>query len=398
MSLFLSALATALAIPVTILVIEVGAACIFGPRQNVERTVQRPRISILVPAHDESGGLLPTLEDLKAQLQCGDRLLVIADNCTDNTADIAKAAGADVLVRNNPTQVGKGYALDWGVQRLVGDPPAIVIVIDADCRVAPNAVDELAAACVATGRPVQALYLVTSPEQSPINYQLAEFAFLIKNKVRPLGLAALNLPCQLMGTGMAFPWEVIRSATLASGSIVEDLKLGLELAEAGCPPQFCPAAKVTSHFPWSLEGAHSQTKRWQSGQLSMIRMAAVRLLLSAILYGNMGLLTLTLDMLVPPLSLLVVFLVGMFCISLVALIFDATATALIISVGNILALALAVILSWIGFGRSVISAGAVLSIGRYIATKLALYGHLISRGSAMQWTRTDRKKNDESTQ
>ena len=57
----------------------------------------------------------------------------------------------------------------------------------------------------------------------------------MKNWVRPLGLSNLNLPCQLMGTGMAFPWELIRSANLASGSIVEDTKLGLELASGRTP-------------------------------------------------------------------------------------------------------------------------------------------------------------------
>jgi hypothetical protein len=89
-------------------------------------------------------------------------------------------------------------------------------------------------------RPVQSLYLMTAPCESAINHQVAEFAWRLKNQVRPLGLRALGLPCQLMGTGMAFPWDIIRSAELASGFIVEDLKLGLDLADAGHPPVFCP--------------------------------------------------------------------------------------------------------------------------------------------------------------
>ena len=108
-------------------------------------------------------------------------------------------------------------------------------------------------ACESTRRPVQALYLMTAPPGSAINHQVAEFAWRLKNHVRPLGLKALGLPCQLMGTGMAFPWGVIRSAELASGFIVEDLKLGLELAAGGHPPAFS-SAMVTSTFPSSAEG------------------------------------------------------------------------------------------------------------------------------------------------
>ena len=94
----------------------------------------------------------------------------------------------------------------------------------------PGAIDQLVAACSTTDRPVQALYLMTEPDGSTINHQNAEFAWRGKNRVRPLGLAKLNLPCQLMGTGMAFPWRVIRAArSCARVDRAEDLKLGLEL-------------------------------------------------------------------------------------------------------------------------------------------------------------------------
>jgi cellulose synthase/poly-beta-1,6-N-acetylglucosamine synthase-like glycosyltransferase len=190
---------------------------------------------------------------------------VVADNCIDDTVDVARAAGADVIVRNDLKKIGKGYALDWGVQHLGADPPAIVIIFDADCRLARHAIAELAAACITTRRPAQALYLITESDQSSINYQVAEFAFLVKKRVRPLGLNALNLSCQMMGTGRAFPWETIRSTNLASRSIVEDLELGLKLAQAGHPLLFCLFAKVTSRFPWSSEGVRGQSKRWEGG-------------------------------------------------------------------------------------------------------------------------------------
>ena len=110
---------------------------------------------------------------------------------------------------------------------------------------------------------------MTAPAGSSINYQVAEFAWRVKNWIRPLGLHALNLPCQLVGTGMAFPWEVIQSANLATEHLVEDLKLGLDLAAAGHPPLFCPAAIVKSTFPPTLKGAANQRERWEHGHMGL---------------------------------------------------------------------------------------------------------------------------------
>ena len=282
--------------------------------------ILRKPIAILVPAHNESAGLRSTLEDIKPQLLAGDRLLVVADNCTDDTAAVAAAAGAEVIVRNDPATPGKGYALDFGIKHLGLNPPEIVIVIDADCKAADGAIDRLATTCAATNRPVQALYLMSAPDESPVKYHVAEFAWRVKNWVRPLGLKALGLPCQLMGSGMAFPWQVIRAANLAHGSIVEDMKLGLELAQAGTPPLFCPAAKITSHFPWSTEGAESQRKRWEEGHIGMILTAVPRFFCTAICRRNVGLFALALDLIVPPLSLLVLLVIGMLLITGVAVV------------------------------------------------------------------------------
>ena len=250
----LAILAGLVAIPTTVLCVEIVAA-LLRPLVPVRPVLERRgRIAVLVPARNESATIAPTLEDIKAQLRPGDRLLVVADNCTDDTAAVARASAAEIVERRDPERIGKGYALDFGLRHLDRDPPDIVVMIDADCRLAEEAIDRLAAACANTARPVQALYLMTVPYGSKINQQVAAFAWRVKNWVRPLGLAALGLPCQLMGTGMAFPWHVIRATALASGAIVEDLKLGLDLAAARHPPLFCPSARVTSQFAVSARG------------------------------------------------------------------------------------------------------------------------------------------------
>jgi glycosyltransferase involved in cell wall biosynthesis len=97
------------------------------------------------------------LLDLKKQLKSTDRLIVVADNCSDDTAAVAVEAGAEVLRRDDPSKVGKGYALDWAIRYLRNNPPEVVIFVDADCRVADHTVDELAAACIRTSRPAQGL-------------------------------------------------------------------------------------------------------------------------------------------------------------------------------------------------------------------------------------------------
>jgi cellulose synthase/poly-beta-1,6-N-acetylglucosamine synthase-like glycosyltransferase len=137
---------------------------------------------------------------------------------------------------------------------------------------------------------------MTAPEPVRINQQISEFAWRVKNWVRPLGLFNLALPCQLMGTGMAFPWQIIHAADLANGSIVEDLKLGLDLAAAGQAPIFCSSARVLSQFASTKRGEDTQRQRWEQGHISTILRQAPRLFLRSLLTGNVNLLALTLDL------------------------------------------------------------------------------------------------------
>src|SRR5262249_53204018 len=148
-----------------------------------------------------------TVDDIKPQLKQGDRLIVVADNCSDDTAAVAAAAGTDVIARQDATRIGKGYALAYAIEHLRRDPPDLVLFVDADCRVHPSAIARLVDACCSLKRPFQASFLMQAPSHSPTDQGLAEFAFLVRNWVRPLGLMKLHCPVQLMGTGMIFPWD-----------------------------------------------------------------------------------------------------------------------------------------------------------------------------------------------
>jgi cellulose synthase/poly-beta-1,6-N-acetylglucosamine synthase-like glycosyltransferase len=393
-SYVLTIVAGLVAIPVAVFFLEIAAAIVLPQRQCAARPSAsfRRRVAVLLPAHNESTGLLPTLADIRTQLLAGDRLLVAADNCVDDTAAVALVAGAEVVERHDPLRFGKGYALDFGLRHLVADPPDIVIVVDADCRLAEDTIDRLAKACTLTRRPVQTLYLMTAPNESAVDYRVAEFAWRVKNWLRPLGLGALGLPCQLMGTGMAFPWDVIRSANLASGWIVEDLKLGLDLAMAGHPPLFCPSARITSQFSSSSEGAGTQRRRWEQGHMSTIVVMVPSLLRQAIARRDWDLLALTLDLAVPPLSLLATLLAGMFVVAALAAIFGFSSAALLISATSLLGFLLTAFLAWLKCGRDILPPRAISSVAPYVLGKLPLYRRILSNRTETRWIRTDRTK------
>jgi glycosyltransferase involved in cell wall biosynthesis len=393
-SLFLTILASLLAIPVLVLAVELIASlfCRVRSCEFPSNRTLRKRIAILVPAHNESAGIRSTLESIKPHLVVGDRLLVVADNCTDDTATVAAESGAEVIVRSDYSKVGKGYALDFGIKHLSMNPPEIVIVIDADCKITDHAFDRLATTCAATNRPVQAHYLMNAPHDAQFKFRVAEFAWRVKNWARPLGLLILNLPCHLMGSGMAFPWEVIRSANLAHDAIVEDMKLGLELAQAMAPPLFCPTAKISSHFPSSDEGAASQRMRWEKGHIGMIFADMPRFFAVAISHRNLGLFILTLDLLVPPLSLLVLLVAGMILVAALAAFLGSTTTPLFVSIASLLILTIAISLAWIKYGRDILPFCYLYSIAVYVYSKLPLYRKILSRRTKLRWVRTDRSR------
>lgn len=157
----LGMLAAIVLLPVLLLVVQVLMACLPARAQPMGNTA-RPQVAVLVPAHDEASIIGATLASIAPQLRPGDRLLVVADNCTDDTAQLAREAGAEVVERHDARLRGKGYALDFGVRHLTNQPPEVVIVVDADCQVGEGQSSAWRGA-TEVARPVQALYLMYAP-------------------------------------------------------------------------------------------------------------------------------------------------------------------------------------------------------------------------------------------
>src|SRR5690348_11281649 len=143
-------LALVILMQVLLLLTQISASKLCAP-EPVSVT-KCPRVAVVVPAHDESAVIGRAIGSIRAQLPPGGRLLVVADNCTDNTASLAMTLGAEVVERHDTAHVGKGYALDCGVRYLAQtDPPDVVAFVDADCVVSAGAFDRLARLSLASG-------------------------------------------------------------------------------------------------------------------------------------------------------------------------------------------------------------------------------------------------------
>jgi len=388
LSWLLGLLAVIALVPVSVFFLQMLLACL-PPRSRPLGISVRPRVAVLVPAHDEAAIIRATLASITPQLLAGDRLLVVADNCTDDTARLAREGGAEVVERLDTLRRGKGYALDFGVRHLADQPPEVVIVVDADCQVGEGAIDCLARRYHQVKRPVQALYLMRAPAGSGLKVQVAEFAWRVKNLVRPRGWARLGLPCQLMGAGMAFGWHDLALINLANGHLVEDVKLGLDLCQQGKPPVFCPEALVTSQFPASQQGMNSQRTRWEHGHLGLMLADAPKRALAAISQRNGNLLAMTVDLLVPPLALLVLALLGLNLVTWLVYLLSGHGTPAWIALAALAMLALAVVLAWARFCRELIPFSVLLYAPFYAARKIPLYlGFLIKR--QVEWVRSKR--------
>lgn len=388
-SSILTVVAVLLSLPCLVLLIECLAAAPVRPGEGVP--APRPRLAVIVPAHDEEVGIGRTVRGLVEQLAPGDRLVVVADNCSDRTADEARAAGATVVERRDPDRRGKGYAIAFAVEHLAGDPPDVVVLLDADCTLSPDGLGALAARAAESGRPVQAEYLLAAPAQPSPLQRMSALALLVRNRVRPLGLYRLGLPCQLTGSGMAFPWSVLRAAPGTGANLVEDLVMGLELALIGHAPVAMPAVRVSSELPDQDRAALGQRRRWEHGQLATLTAYMPRLVAAGVARGRPELVALAADLMVPPLALLGTLLFVVAVAATAAALVGASWTAAQVLGGALAALAIAVLTAWWRFGRELVRARHLVAVPYYVVRKMPLYVSLLWRGKQKTWERTPRK-------
>lgn len=348
------------------------------------------RLAVLVPAHDEEGGIETTLASLFScrYPAAARRVVVVADNCGDGTAALAAEAGAEVWERTDPEQRGKGFALIWALQRLFEDEDGFdaVVMVDADCIVSPNLLSAIDARLRGGASAVQVDYVAGNPEDSHVS-ALRFGAFALADTVRFLGKQRLGLSCGLVGTGMGFRRELLQRAPWTATGLVEDGEYHLRLVLAGERAEFVPEASVSQAVPTSLRASSEQQARWEQGRLQLLRSWSPRLLAAGLAKRDPIRLHAGIECLLPPQSLLAIGNVG----SALASLLLGSRRLLALSLLSLTA-QLAFILGGLRLVRAPASVyRALLFAPVLIASKLGLYARFLTGRGPTAWTRTERE-------
>lgn len=402
MMLFILLFLLLLSVPVIFFCVEVLIGLRFtGIDLDKLSAVQTRNVScvVLIPAHNEASVIERTLSLLKNEVDPElDRILVVADNCVDDTANIARSLNCDVIERSNNDNRGKGYALEFAMQFLrdEAENPDVVLILDADCRFKLGSLERIKYAVHTTNSPVQCINRSVAPNGSGITQRISEFAVRVKNIIRNNGLTKLGFPAVLSGTGMAFPYLLLTRVKLGNAELAEDMKLGVDMTLAGYPPKFINTAEVISEFPVSGDALSTQRERWEHGHLGVMKSYLPSLFAKMIQQKNFHLLGSFLDLCIPPLSLLVlVTFVSTLIISIFG-IFNAINFLVIYSLGLFFLLTSTVLTAWWQQGKDLLSIQDLLKLPIFILSKLGVYKKFVS-GPQTLWVRTKRDGEDKSS-
>ena len=264
-------------------------------------------IAVIVPAHNELGNIEATVRSLLATDYPADRrrVIVLADNCTDATADVARAAGAEVIERTDDERRGKGFALTDTFPTVFADPAVdVVMVVDADTLVTPNLLRAASAHIRSGAEVLQARYAIRNANDS-WRTRLLQIAFASFHDVRSLGRERLGVSCGLRGNGMAFSREALRRVPHHTETVIEDLEFGIRLALEGLRVRYVHEATVFGEMPADSASSAVQRRRWEGGRVQLRRLFAGSLVRRAVSGRDRLAADLAMDLLVPPLGQLV---------------------------------------------------------------------------------------------
>jgi cellulose synthase/poly-beta-1,6-N-acetylglucosamine synthase-like glycosyltransferase len=397
-SIVVAALASVL-IFLTVIVgyIVVLASAVFArPRKELVPRRTGRRFAVIIPAHNEAtviGSTLTSLSQLAYPLADFD-VHVVADNCTDATAEVCRSfAGRlnlEVHERVNDQLRGKGYALSWFLDRLSPRQNVDAFVfLDADWTVSPTFLDVLDAYFAAGATVIQAHCRVANPDESWPT-ALRSIAFALVNYVRPLGLASLGTSCGLKGTGMAFTASIIRELGWTSHSLTEDSEEHIKLTQRGYRVTFAPEAIIESPMPTTLRQSQSQHLRWESGKIGLARAYTVPLAQRIISRRDGTALAELIGLWTPPLSVLVSLCVAVTAIAASLRYWRLTGwgLALVAGIGSYAVAGLLVARpSW-----TVVMSLRFVPV--YVFWKLQVFAQAAARRGAGPWVRTSRAAED----
>ncbi len=265
------------------------------------------KFAIVIPAHNESdliGNTLVKLREVDYPPDLYD-VFVIADNCEDNTAEIARSEGAQVWERQDLENLGKGYVLQWAFQRLLasGDHSGYVVV-DADTLLEPDFLHCINNRFCKGAKAVQGYSDVLNPEHSVVA-SLSYMGFVLNRNYRYKGRTRLGWTSNLMGTGMCFQREIIEKYGWVATSIVEDIEYEMFLHLQGVLVSYAPEAKVWVQLHDSFSKTKGQRRRWDMGKFEVRNRFVIPLLQRGLRKKDISYLDSALELLIPPYSILV---------------------------------------------------------------------------------------------
>jgi GT2 family glycosyltransferase len=364
-------------------------AALFGRKVNPPVATATRRFAILIPAHNEEVLIRRLLENL-GQLdypEDGFDVYVVADNCDDQTASLARALGARVHERFDHSAHGKGFALRWLLQQIQEDGRHhdAFVVLDADSVVATNFLKSMDARLNAGSQVIQAYYTVLNPSDSPLA-ELRYAALAAVHYLRPLGRSALGLSCGLKGNGMCFAAPVLAQFAWRWFTLAEDVEFHLALARAGVRVAFAPETSVLADMPISYAQAASQNARWERGRLQLLRHHVPSLLAEGVRRRSPLRLDAAVEQLIPPLS--VPFALGGLClVAALGLGAGVPATLATLSLGG----QTVYLLAGLVIVRAPLRAYLALTYAPvYIFWKVGLYARALLSTRTARWIRTAR--------
>jgi cellulose synthase/poly-beta-1,6-N-acetylglucosamine synthase-like glycosyltransferase len=275
---------------------------------------------VIVPAHDEAAGIGKTILSLQGLNWPKElyRIIVVADNCSDATASISREAGAKVLERQDSAQRGKGHALahafTWSRSNAAADA---VVVVDADSIVSPNLLESFATRIERGDCALQAHYGVLNAADS-WRTRLMAIALGAIHKLRSRARERLGLSCGIRGNGWCVTHALLDRIPYRFFSLTEDVEFGVELGLAGFRVAYCDESRVDGEMVTSEKASRSQRQRWEGGRLSLIREKVPALLRKAAARRSLLCLDLALDLLVLPLSYVVINVVAVLALAILA--------------------------------------------------------------------------------
>jgi cellulose synthase/poly-beta-1,6-N-acetylglucosamine synthase-like glycosyltransferase len=266
------------------------------------------KFAIVIPANNEAKVIGKTLESIRNVNYPG-RLyetVVIADNCSDETAKIVKEHGISCFERYDNKKKGKGFALQWAFERLKEgnnfDTHDAFVIVDADTIMDPDFLRAMDSRLSRGQMAIQGYYDVINPEASPMA-SLSYLGFVLSRNLRYKGRTRMGWSSNLLGNGMCFSKEVMGRFGWNATSIVEDVEYAVTLRLNGTKVSFAPEAKIFAEIPRTFKESRIQRSRWDIGKFQIRNKYLCQLMKEAIRTKDVSYLDTAMELLIPPFSL-----------------------------------------------------------------------------------------------